>query len=81
MAQVRLDDEVGQVIQQRAIDSGRSLSAEANVWLRRALGLAPGELSPVAKRNRVPDPRRPAIITPPQGRGAVGRPTPGWGPR
>ena len=75
MAQVRLTDEVAQAVQQRAIESGRSLSAEADVWLRRALGLAPGRQSPAAERNLVHDPT-PAqqVITPPQGRGALGRP-------
>lgn len=85
MVQVRLTDDVAQAVQQKAIASGRSLSAEADVWLRRALGLNPGRPSPAAERNMVPDPA-PAqqVITPPQGRGAMGAPISraGWqGPR
>lgn len=74
-AQVRLDSLVAQALQQRAIDSGRSLSSEANVWLRKALGLPPGQPSVAAQRNMLPDPPAvPApvsVITPPQGRGAM----------
>lgn len=83
MVQVRLTDDVAQAVQQKAIASGRSLSAEADVWLRRALGLTPGRPSPAAERNMVPEPAQ-QVITPPQGRGAIGAPISraGWqGPR
>lgn len=80
---MRLTAEVEQVLQQRAIDSGRSLSAEADAWLRRALGLNPGRPSPAAERNMVDPPTAPAqVITPPQGRGVeVPRLHLGSGPR
>jgi len=40
--QVRLDSEVMAELQLRAKESGRSVAAEANAWLRRALSLEPG---------------------------------------
>lgn len=57
--QVRLDDEVADELQRRCADSGRSASAEANVWLRRCFQLTPGQQSPAAVAHR-----RPASIGP-----------------
>lgn len=79
--QVRLDAEVAAHLQRRAIESGRSLSAEANAWLRRALGLAPGAQSPAALAHPAPA-AQPATITAPKGnaplrqQGIVGRARP-----
>lgn len=76
MAQVRLDDEVAQWLQQRALDSGRSLSAEANAWLRKAAGLPPGRHSPKAEeliaRHDPPPPAQ--VITPASGQRIGARP-------
>lgn len=79
-AQVRLTDEVEQWLAQRCTESGRSLAAEADAWLRRAAGLPAGPKSPAAmqaaRNHPAPLPPPAAVITPPQGRGAqsaVGR--------
>lgn len=37
--QVRLDPDVAEALQRQADDAERSLSTEANVWLRKALGM------------------------------------------
>lgn len=37
--QVRLDPDVAEALQRQADDAERSLSTEANVWLRKALGI------------------------------------------
>ena len=50
---MRLDDEVTAWLEQRTAESGRSLSAEANAWLRRAGGLHPGQQTEAARRNQV----------------------------
>lgn len=79
--QIRLDDEVAQALQRRAIDSGRSLSAEGNAWLRRALGLTPGAHSPAALAHPAPG-AQPATISAAKGQaplrasGVVGRARP-----
>lgn len=65
MAQVRLTGPVEAELERRRTDSGRSLAAEADAYLRRALGLNPGEQSPTALAHKVPTP--PATITAPTG--------------
>lgn len=81
MAQVRLSPEVEQWLLQRTIESGRSLASEADAWLRKAAQLPPGQHSPAARNAAKvhpspvpPPPTRTAVITPPQGQGAIGRP-------
>lgn len=72
--QVRLDGDVAAELQRRAdphTGSGRSLSGEANVWLRRALGLAPGVQSPAAQAHPAP-----ASIGAAKLPGAAGKPLP-----
>lgn len=73
-AQIRLDDEVAAALIAKATGpdgSQRSLSAEANAWLRRALGLEPGSRSPAALRAMANHPHPgsgPASISAPQAR-------------
>lgn len=75
--QVRLDDEVARALQARATDSGRSLSGEANAWLRRALGLAPGAPSAAALAHQVPTSGQ-ASLSPARGTGPMTTARGGW---
>lgn len=73
MAQVRLTEEVEQWLLQRTMESGRSLAAEADAWLRRVAGLPPGQHSPAARAAAASHPSPVStqpVITAPQGRGA-----------
>lgn len=65
MAQVRLTPEVEQWLLQRTMDSGRSLAAEADVWLRKVAGLPPGSQSPAALAHKPQE--HAAISAPTQG--------------
>ena len=57
--QVRLDPDVAEALGVLAEESERSVSAEANLWLRRALGLgsAPRVIPPTSSSVRAPQGR------------------------
>ena len=57
--QVRLDPDVAEALTVQAEGSERSVSAEANLWLRRSLGLgsAPRVIPPTSSSVRAPQGR------------------------